>query len=442
MHRWSLLYAVLKLWFGFIHGLFYRKIIVTGKENIPKGVPLIIAPNHQNALMDPLAVIFTTPLQPVFLARADIFRKAFLRFLLKSIKMLPVYRVRDGIGSVGRNDETFDGTTKILEAKQCVALFPEAQHHGARFLLPLKKGVPRIAFLAEEKNNFNLNIQVVPTGINFSSYGDFRSVLQVNYGKPISVNAFKNAYLESEVTGFNALRNEISERMRPLMIDIQDKAHYDTIDVLRKVYNKPLQQLLKDDNNQRPTWFNTEKEIIRRFDQLDDASRSTLAALSNTLLIQCRNHSVAPEVALDKIPSKGLLFIEKMKLFLLSPLFITGYITGLIPYKLSDIMIGKVKDKQYDSTFRFVISAFSLPLFYALYCVLIATFFKTGWWTLLIFPALFYLGTFALDYRTWVKKIIDQTRMRKFLRQENHALISCRKEMLDFLLNKMQGKKD
>ena len=54
--------------------LFYKRIIVEGKEHIPVGCPVIFAPNHQNALMDPLVVHFAARMQTVFLARADIFR--------------------------------------------------------------------------------------------------------------------------------------------------------------------------------------------------------------------------------------------------------------------------------------------------------------------------------------------------------------------------------
>ena len=36
--------------------LFYKKIKVVGKENFPKGKPILIAPNHQNALIDALLI--------------------------------------------------------------------------------------------------------------------------------------------------------------------------------------------------------------------------------------------------------------------------------------------------------------------------------------------------------------------------------------------------
>ena len=76
IEKYSARYALLKKVAGFWHNkVFYRKIIIIGRENINPDHHLIFAPNHQNALMDALAVLFTHKGQPVFLARADIFKR-------------------------------------------------------------------------------------------------------------------------------------------------------------------------------------------------------------------------------------------------------------------------------------------------------------------------------------------------------------------------------
>ena len=99
IEKYSARYALLKRVAGFWHNnIFYRKIIVVGRENINPDEHLIFAPNHQNALMDALAVLFTHKGQPIFLARADIFKKKTVASLLYFMKILPVYRIRDEIG--------------------------------------------------------------------------------------------------------------------------------------------------------------------------------------------------------------------------------------------------------------------------------------------------------------------------------------------------------
>jgi 1-acyl-sn-glycerol-3-phosphate acyltransferase len=53
-------YWMLRLYVNFAYWLFHRKIIIVGKENIPKNKPVIYAPNHPNALNDDLGVIYST----------------------------------------------------------------------------------------------------------------------------------------------------------------------------------------------------------------------------------------------------------------------------------------------------------------------------------------------------------------------------------------------
>jgi 1-acyl-sn-glycerol-3-phosphate acyltransferase len=83
IEKWSLNYTLLKMASGFWHDWgFYKKIIVLGREKIPKNEHLIYAPVHQNALMDALGPLYYLKKQPVFLARSDIFRKPFIAKIL------------------------------------------------------------------------------------------------------------------------------------------------------------------------------------------------------------------------------------------------------------------------------------------------------------------------------------------------------------------------
>ena len=62
--KWSFGYWCLKQYVIFADWLIYKKVIVTGKEKIPKNKSIVFAPNHQNALSDPLAILLNTRFQP------------------------------------------------------------------------------------------------------------------------------------------------------------------------------------------------------------------------------------------------------------------------------------------------------------------------------------------------------------------------------------------
>ena len=71
----------------------YRHVAVRGRENLPVGGNYILAPCHQNAMMDPLVVLMVVNKPVVFLARADIFKNPVARFFLTWLRISPVYRI-------------------------------------------------------------------------------------------------------------------------------------------------------------------------------------------------------------------------------------------------------------------------------------------------------------------------------------------------------------
>ena len=79
IHRRNLVYHTIYPYVRSFFFHYYGKVEINGKENIPRGEPVIFAPNHQNALMDALIVLFSAPQDVVFLARADIFNNRFSR---------------------------------------------------------------------------------------------------------------------------------------------------------------------------------------------------------------------------------------------------------------------------------------------------------------------------------------------------------------------------
>ena len=80
----------------YIRGSFTRLKYI-GTERIPTDGSVIYAPNHCNALMDPLVVINMGEEKKVFVARADIFSGKKSRKILNFLKIMPINRRRDGL---------------------------------------------------------------------------------------------------------------------------------------------------------------------------------------------------------------------------------------------------------------------------------------------------------------------------------------------------------
>ena len=131
----------------------YRKYQVEGLENVPQNASVIWASNHTNALMDPLVMLSATKQQKVFVARADIFKKKPVIKILTFLKIMPIYRIRDGIEAVRHNNESIAQATDVLLDGVPFVIYPEATHRPKQSLPKLSKGIFHIAESAIEHSD-------------------------------------------------------------------------------------------------------------------------------------------------------------------------------------------------------------------------------------------------------------------------------------------------
>ena len=199
----------------------YNKAHVKGE--LPKDGAVIIAPNHTSTLMDAMVVLRTRKEPTVFGARADIFKKPAVAKFLRYIRIVPMARIRDGAQSVLKNLETFAEVDEVLEHGVPFCIFPEGRHRPMHSLLPIGKGVARIAFASAAKRQ----TYVVPTGIENGSFFRYRWSNTVTFGDPIDVNAFLKAHEGcTEPETYHAFWQELGERIKSLITYIPDDENY------------------------------------------------------------------------------------------------------------------------------------------------------------------------------------------------------------------------
>ena len=217
----------------------YLHFDVHGLENLPEEGSYIIAPCHQQALMEPLAVLNFAPKPPVFLARADIFAKPVIRAILTFLKILPVYRQRDGQRNLDKNNEIFDLSRDVLLDGFPLCLMAEGRHNDRHHLLNMGKGMFRIAGETQLKLGDH-PLFIVPTGIDFDEYERPYSNLVVNIGKPIPVQPYMELFRDNEPVALNEMRKDLAAALSPLMHDIRHEEYYDEILTLSQVLNKEM----------------------------------------------------------------------------------------------------------------------------------------------------------------------------------------------------------
>ncbi|PRY90938.1 lysophospholipid acyltransferase family protein [Mongoliibacter ruber] len=201
--------------------LYFQKIRVFGKENLPKGKAVLIVCNHQNALIDPLLIATHTQLKPHFLTRASAFKNPIAAKILNYIRMIPVYRIRDGKDKMEKNKETFQKSVDILHQKGSILIFGEGGHDMKRTLRPLKKGFARIAFQTLEQNP-ELELLILPVGINYSAHTRSGSEVSIHFGKPFPAGDFYPKY--------DNLMNTTLEAMDPLVAQIPEENYAEEVE--------------------------------------------------------------------------------------------------------------------------------------------------------------------------------------------------------------------
>lgn len=204
---------------------YFNRVEVHGKENLKSGKPILIAANHQNAFMDGLLVAVNNFFPINIMIRADVFNKRWANILLRFLRLMPVYRIRDGRDSLWKNRKQFADCIKFFVKNEAVMLFPEGNHGDKRRLRTLSRGFTKIPFetLAQHPQ---LDLYIIPVGINYSHLHDFNSSVSIHYGKPIAAAQY---FVEPLGLQASLLKDKVSEDLKKLITHIESLEQYDEI---------------------------------------------------------------------------------------------------------------------------------------------------------------------------------------------------------------------
>lgn len=384
--------------------LSYRRSEVKGLENIPKDGSVILAPNHSNALMDPMVMLRTRKLPTVFGARADLFQNKVIATCLTFLKILPMVRRRDGLRNVIKNLDIQEDILQVIDDGVPFCMYAEGTHRAKHSLLPIGKGVFRIA--VEASRRLQKPVYVVPVGIEYSDYFRYSGTVLVQYGEPINVSEYIAARPEAgDAELYRGLTAMLKERMSGLFTYIPDDENYDAVWAYTKLATV----------GRRRGPLTTRLAVNRQ------AVASVLPAdapgnpekLSAALDLDRRLHEAGISVLSLGNGGLGRFLLKTLLLLLWLPFQLFLGIFALLQLAPAEYMIKKgiIKDEAFYNSFRYGLYSLVFPFTLILWTLLGTFVFHLGFWVslaasivldYLAFP-LFYRGMDA--YRVWVSDL-------------------------------------
>lgn len=203
-----MLYGFLQWIGGVALHWFYRDVRVIGGERIPESGPLIVAVNHQNALVDAIIAQRAVPRPLRITAKATLAEGLLGALLVKLTGIIPLRRAsdeRDPTGHPARNRRSFERIIEELRRNQAILVFPEGKSHNEPEIAPLKTGLARAALRARESGV--KGIHIVPIGVTFESKAEPNTAVVAQVGEVIDVDHWRG-------DDAHALTRQVEEDLR------------------------------------------------------------------------------------------------------------------------------------------------------------------------------------------------------------------------------------
>ena len=316
----QILYFLFKFYIKTYSYIYFRNIKLYGLENIPKDGGVLYSPNHQGAFLDPLLIGAFTPKTITSLTRADVFNGPQMWFF-DVLKMLPVYRIRNGYQNLKKNDATFNKCYYLLGNKGNMLMFSEGGHHDEYYLQTLSKGSSRLAYQAQMKYPKE-KIYIMPVGLNYGHHKQTRCSLHFVFGTPLSVQDFITP-LASEAQIINQVKQALIYKMKACLWIPEESNQYE----------------------QQKKWINA-KNTLLDFRELKE----------------------------KLVHGEGLLNSKKI-----SGRNLFGHILSLpnlIPLLITRVIINSLEDKVFISSIKYASGAFLFPIWWLCTTLLVASFFS------------------------------------------------------------------
>ena len=250
---------------------------------------------------------------------------------------------------------------------------PEGTHRTKHSLLPLVKGIFRIALLTNERAAGTMPVYIVPLGIEYGNYFRYRSSLLFTVGDPINVTQYVAEHADDDVPLLmNGLRDELTEALKKVILWIPDDASYDA--VLELCYLSTATRIEKQ--GLKPSLKNrlmTNHSVVADTQKLAQEDPKKAAQLFQKAA-QISDWRKKIGISVDSLFVKHLrwsILLKSCLLLLTFPYFVLAAVVALPIWATSESITSRMKDKTFRNSFRYVLTLLLFPIIMLVWTVVL-----------------------------------------------------------------------
>lgn len=428
-----MLYRILKVIVAIGIRLYYREIKVKNAKKLQVNGPCILLANHPNTLMDAW-VIGHISKQPIyFMAKATLFNTPFKQKLLRSLNMIPINRRGEGKIAGISNQDSFEACYNALEEGKTLVIFPEGTSYLERHLRELKTGAARIAMEAENRNGGNLNLKIIPLGLNYLQANRFRSDVLIQVGNPISVDSYLADYQQNAGQTAKKLTEQIRIRLEQLLVNSEAKEEEQLTEDLHAIFTS---KYIKNDEKGVEGELRMIKQIRDRIAEINITQPWKLNEIK-TRLVQLQWQLNKFEIRADFLDRRfrSKMFLRQIAVsmvFILIglPLFLYGAFHNIVPFKLIDKLVPKLtKEVEYYAPIAVLLGLILYPLTYFGLIFVTSLFLDLTFWEKFIyFWTMPVMGMFAYSFIQYLNHIAFKWKFVFFMINNKQTMLELQEQ--------------
>ena len=365
--------------------LFYRRVEVTGLDNVPGQGPVLFVANHFNGLVDPMLILRVVPRPVVFVAKSTLWRIPVLRSLLDLLGCVPVVRKReageDG-ASMGeeRNRASFEKLAEVLERDGAILIFPEGRSHSDPRLSEMRTGAARILLLSRKSP------VVVPVGLWFTKKEEFRSEVLVRIGPPVA---------PPEERSVEAWTEAIERALLDVTLNADDWEDHEVVAAVDALYGQRIRKDFLEGEERKggelSGSFQVRQALLAARAVLEKVEPGAVASLARRVraFIHLLRKIGLSSGALENPPPARVILWNTLKALLLVlfgfPVAVLGVAAWYVPYRLCGVLANRVpgiaRERDQIALYKLGAGVVLFPLTYALEVLFILGFLGPSWAT-------------------------------------------------------------